>query len=119
MTTNATDLCWMRGVTLTMVITYQNSGGEPIDITGYSAKSQIRARAGGYDEPPLAEITEAGGIVIDGPAGQLTLTFDSDKTGPALDSLKKAAWDVEITSPGGVVTTLAYGTITLISDVTR
>ena len=114
-----TDLCWMRGDTQTLVITYQNSDGEVIDITGYSAKSQLRAKAGDYESPPLAEITEADGIVVDGPAGKLTLTFDDAITGVALDGLKKVVWDVEITSPAGVVTTLAIGSITLVNDVTR
>ena len=116
--TNSTDLCWYRGDTQTIVVTYTDSAGGPVDITGYTAKSQIRAKPGDTD-PALVEITEQDSITLDGPAGQLTLVFSSQNTGPDLDAQRKASWDLQITSPGGVVTTLVYGNIEFITDVTR
>jgi hypothetical protein len=66
----------LYSVTLTLK---SNVSQGPIDITGWTFKSQIRDAP--TDEEFMIELTtENGGIVVlDGPAGQLALTITADQ----------------------------------------
>jgi len=80
----------------------------PIDLTNYIAKAEIRSA----------------------PGGSLLATFDPTVVDPttillhltAVQSVKltkTSSWDVQVTDPAGVVTTLAYGHVTVILEVTQ
>jgi len=102
------DLVLYQGDDFRMNITLDDSVN-PIDLTGYVAKAEIRAAPGG--DTVLA-------------------SFDASVTGPTTVALhltsaesakldKNAAWDVQVTDPASAVATLAYGTVQLHKDVTR
>lgn len=89
-------------------------GTTPINLTGYTARFTIRARAN--DATAILEWSSAGGqIAVSGIAGQVTA---SAQPVPAL------AWDfcvsdLELTSSTGVVTTEFRLTLRVTEDVSR
>ena len=90
----------------------------PMDLTGYAARMQIRPRVSSDTE--LLELTsEDGGIVIDGPSGQLTLFATDSQTSDL--SFRTAVYDIEIVSPApeSYVTRVLQGKVTLSPEVTR
>ena len=88
----------------------------PIDLTGCTARMQVRSEV----ESPtvLLELTTAnGGIVIDGPAGKMTLHISPADT--ASVTWEGGVWDLEVVHPSGDVTRLAQGSISVLPEVTR
>lgn len=69
------DLTIAAGATFEMPVTWSSKEtGQAIDLTGYTARMQIRAdHASASAEIELT--TENGRIVIDGPAGKIALTL--------------------------------------------
>ena len=88
----------------------------PIDLTGCTARMQVRSE---IESPTvLLELTtENGGIVIDGPAGKLTLRISPAAT--AAIAWESGVWDLEVVHPNGDVTRLAQGAISVSPEVTR
>jgi hypothetical protein len=97
------------------------SGGEllyhpPVDLTGYTARMQIRETVD--DEDVVLELTtENGGITLGGTNGQITLLIDADDT--AALTVDKAVYDLELIDGSGIVTRLVSGEITVTKEVTR
>ena len=61
-----------QGATFSQVITYKNASNQPINLTGYTARMQVRESV----ESPIVLLnlsTENDGIAIDGAGGTLTL----------------------------------------------
>lgn len=102
------DLLVYQGDDLLLSVTVDNPGEIPADLTGYTARAQIRPSA--PSAVVLAEFTTA----IAANVISLTLTAEVTST-----LTRNAAWDLQITSPGGVVTTLAYGVVKVTKEVTR
>ena len=88
----------------------------PIDLTGCTARMQVR---GEVESPTvLLELTtENDGIVIDGPAGKLTLHLSPAAT--TAISWESGVWDLEVAHPNGDVTRLVQGSISVSPEVTR
>ena len=88
----------------------------PIDLTGCTARMQVRSE---IESPTvLLELTtENGGIVIDGPAGKLTLRISPTAT--AAITWESGVWDLEVVHPSGDVTRLVQGSISVSREVTR
>lgn len=110
------DLIVNKGETLELPITYKDEAGQPIDLTGYAARLQVRER---HDsQAVLLELTtENGGITIDGPAGTLTLHLSAAAS--AALTWERGVYDLEIVSPSGVVTRLLEGSALTRPEVTR
>lgn len=88
----------------------------PIDLTGCTARMQVRSDV---DSPTvlLTFTTENGGIALGGAAGTVDLLVsDADTSAIAWEG---GVWDLEIVHPGGEVTRLAEGTISVSPEVTR
>ena len=67
-----------QGATYTFDVVWNDSAGQPINLTGYSAKMQVRDQAGGKQ---LAfTLTHTDGISINGPLGKITVTISADRT---------------------------------------
>lgn len=111
------DFTIEQGATLREIITWTNADGTPINITGWTGRLQARAD---IDSPTkLLDLTTAnGGIIIGGSNGQLTI-FMSDTQTSALTWSGSSIYDLELVAPGGDVTRLLKGTITLDREVTR
>ena len=84
----------------------------PVNLTDYTAKSQIRASTALTAEL-LAEFTC---VFTSRLEGQIEISLTSAQTAllPA-----KSSWDIEITSPDNWKTTVAGGSIVVAPDVTR
>ena len=88
----------------------------PIDMTGYSARLQVRRRT---SDVTLLSFTDAlgGGLTINGPSGDVDLEV-SDTVTAAL-GFSSAVWDLEVEAPDGTVTELDSGRAVLKREVTR
>lgn len=89
-----------------------------MDLTGYSARMQIRSEVGS----PTAHLTltsaPAGGIVISAGATESTIELTIPATTSSAFTFTKGVYDLEITSSGGVVTRLLKGTVVVDPEVT-
>ena len=76
-------------------VLYDNLGrplSDPVDLTGYSARMQIRETVDSDDT--IADLTSATShLVVDGPAGTVTVTIPADETG--LFDFVSAVADIE------------------------
>ena len=105
------------GVAYPVSLTWEDSGGTPIDLTGYTAKLQVRQ---GYDSLTvlMTKSTANGDIVLGGAAGTIVWTFS------AADANTAAGWgfpifDLLMTANSGQTTRLVAGTISASPAVTR
>jgi len=88
----------------------------PVNLTGYTARMQIRRNFA--SSTVLKELTVANGaIVIDNTAKTITATISATDT--AGFTWTTAVFDLEMVSPGGVVTQLWSGSMRVVKEVTR
>lgn len=81
----------------------------PIDLTTYTPKAEIRAQPGA-----ATVIATFVATIVD----PLTVGLHLPHAQSALLA-GNASWDLQITDPAGVVTTVAYGSVSVTKDVTR
>jgi hypothetical protein len=104
-----------QGADWFMNATWEDSAGNPINVTGYTAALQLRTS-------PLARTyvlslnTTNGGIVVDGPNGLFTVHATATQTADIAPG--RYSYDLEIDS-GTVVTRLIQGTIEVSANTTR
>lgn len=104
-----------QGATLERVITYTDPDGVIINLTSYTALMQVRSTAA--SATVILELSTGSGITINGAAGTLTLLVSAaDMTALTPGSY---VYDLEITSPGSVVTRLIEGKFAVKAEVTR
>jgi hypothetical protein len=104
------DLRIYAGDDVTVKVNVNNPDGTPADLTGATAKAQVRARAA--DVAALADFTTA----VDA-SGFVLLGLDAAATAmlPA-----QCVWDCELMFAGGSpVTTIAAGSVRVRAEVTR
>ena len=96
---------------------------EPIDLTGCTARMQMREK---YGSPVLLEAnTENGGIDIDGPAGVINVLLtdvQTDALGVKEGSTRPrtaALYDLEIVFPSGTVRRVVQGAVEIDPNITR
>jgi hypothetical protein len=88
----------------------------PVDLTGYSARSQLRQKVGG---PVWAELTSDDNSITLGTDGLITVILDDTVTeDPAWNNYKSGVWDLEV-EKDGLVTRFVEGGVTVSPDVTR
>lgn len=104
-----------QGATLNLVLTWRNPDGSPIDVTGYTAKMQVRASKA--DSTALLTLQTGSGITLGGAAGTITLNASASATG-GIDA-GGYVYDLEMTSSDGTVTRLIEGAFTVSGQVTR
>lgn len=104
-----------QGATWSLLVTYKDPNGNPINITGATAAMQLRTSplANTY---ALSLTTSNGGIAISGPSGQLSISASATQTG----NLKpqKYTYDLELYL-GQQVIRLLEGTILVSPETTR
>ena len=104
------DLLVYQGDDYSATVTVRNADGSPADITGYTAKAQIR-RAIADEEPEVAvEIVTA----VSSP--QILLSIHHTQTSSLSGGY---IWDLQLTTPANAVTTIMRGRVKLTSEVTR
>ena len=106
-----------RGQTFRTRLTWRTSSGAPVDLTGCKVRMQVRED---YESPlPLLELTsENGGIAIDPvEVGALQLYISDADTSAAL--WDGGVFDIEVVHPGGDVTRIVQGSVSVSPEVTR
>ena len=103
-----------QGAQWTLQVVYDNNNGTPFDLTGYTARMQVRPKFGS-DNAVLTISSPSSGIVITPLTGTLNLTATTAQTGDIPGGFY--VYDLEITS-GGVVTRLMQGSVTVRDQVT-
>ena len=95
------------------------AAGVPIDLTGCTARMQVRAETSA--PIVLQELTtENGGITLGGTAGTIDLYVGATAT--AATNWEGGVFDLEIIHPGALpddVTRIAQGTVSVSPEVTR
>ena len=95
---------------------YKDSAGAAINLTGYTASMQFRLTVSSTTS--ALTLTSSSGIVITGATGNLAIHATAAQTA-ALEDSAKYDYDLEITSPSGVVTRLIQGVASVSSQITR
>ncbi len=139
-----TNLIMKLGVDWTRVLSYKQADGQPVNLTGYTARMQVRSHPSS-NIAILDLTTQNGGIAIDGPTGVITLTvthaqLTEGPTGLHLGTItapptllsedldngikysgtgKIALYDLDLISPGGIITKLLTGKVCFDPSVTR
>lgn len=111
------DITIEQGATFLLPLLWKDPQGDPVDLTGYSAKMQVRRKAGSVD-PPLLDLSSTnGGITLGDAAGTIVITASATQT-TAMTG-RTGVYDLELTSPTGVVTRLVEGAVDIHPEVTR
>ena len=104
-----------QGATFELTATYTDSAGAAIDITGYSARMQVRRTKN--SSTTLLDLTSVSGITITGASGLLEIVASATLTAAITGTV--GVYDLEIESAGGVVTRLLEGAVEISKEVTR
>jgi hypothetical protein len=104
-----------QGATFQRVFTITESNDEPMDLTGYTARMQIRPEIESSDV--LIELTTQNGrITLGGTAGTIELNLTPQNTA-TID--RDGFYDLEIISSGGAVHRVLRGRFVVNLEVTR
>jgi len=116
-----------RGDSFNHQIIWQDSDGEPIDLTGYTARMHVRIQLQGTKT--VMEATDTNGLVLGGTAGTIDIQLSPSQTSisnlphthaPAnVPHTHPCVYDLEVKSPVGFVTTLIKGLFNVETDVSR
>ena len=108
--------CW-QGATFEYSLTWYNddAGTQPRNLTGYTAKLQVRPHPSG---PIAISMTSAagGGITLGGAAGTIDLALDATETDVSRTGY--LMYDLEMTAPNGDVYRLLEGAFVIYPEVT-
>lgn len=108
------DLAIYQGDDYTgLVQVYDGNSTKPADLTGYSARAQIRfGPADQYPQLLILIITS-----VDEKAGTVSLTIPANQTTTLISS--NYSWDLELIQPDGGVQTVLTGKVVVTREVTR
>jgi len=110
------DMVVDQGATLSRTVTWKDSTKTPINLTGYSARMQVRASV--TSAATVIELTTANSrIALGGAAGTVTLTVSATDT--AALPAGRYVYDLELVSAAGVVNRLIMGNFVVRAEVTR
>lgn len=102
-----------QGATWTVNIVYYDYNNVPVNLTGYSARMQLRSK---FDSSAVLTLSTATGeIVITGPTGQIAITASATQTQAIASGIY--IYDLELTS-GAEITRLIQGQMTVRENVT-
>lgn len=106
-----------QGATLSLVLTWKDSDGNLVNLTGYTARMTLRPTYS--SSTTILSLTTANSrISLGGVAGTITLTVDATTTA-ALSAPQSGVYDLELVSGSGVVTRLIQGTFNVSPEATR
>jgi len=105
-----------QGATFARVVTWKDDTGTPVNLTGYSARMQVRQRYVSTSTV-LSLTSPSSGITLGTTNGQIQINVSA--TTMAGISAGDYRYDLELVSGGGVVTRLLMGSFTVRAEVTR
>jgi len=101
----------IQGDSFQLVLTYTDSSGSAINLTGASAYFEVRDKPGGQilsaTASGLAGSGTNDGITFTASAGKINLNLTSNKT--KFFNYPKSAYQLQLTDSGGAKTTLLTG----------
>ena len=110
------DLIIEQGATFDPILTWRDENGALVDVTGYSARMQIRDTIDATTT--LVDLTSAAGdIVLGAAAGTIQIIISATDT--ALFAWEDGVYDLEMIEPGGAVRRLVRGSVAVSPEVTR
>lgn len=104
-----------QNTTFTFILEYKDSNGNAVNLTGASAKMQVRDTQGG-SKVAVSLTSPSGGITIDPLIGKLTFRMTPTQTNKLF--YPKSAYDIMLTQDSGIKTKLLEGFLTLSRSVT-
>jgi len=104
-----------QNTTFSFVVEYIDSNNLPINLSGATAKMQVRDTKGG-SKLSFTLTSPFDGIVIDGPLGKVTCTMAPAQTNKLF--YPKSSYDIMITDSNNTKTKLLEGFLTLSRSVT-
>jgi len=107
------DILIEQGATYSQEFVWKDSEGDPVDLTGYTARMKIRQLK---TDNVIVSLTSGSGITL-GNDGSITLFISASST--ELLPLCKGRYDLELVNGGGIVTRLLQGQVTISAEVTR
>lgn len=111
------DLSIYKGQTLDITFTWKDSAGVAVNLTGYTAKMQIRDVPGGTQHDEFLSTGGTPEITLGAAAGTIRLQVSATDTGAY--SFERAVYDLELTvTATGVVTRLLEGAVVAYPQVT-
>jgi hypothetical protein len=123
---NRYNISIWQGATFGLTITIKDAAGNVSNISGYSARMQIRES---YSSPtPSETLTTANGeITITGAEGNVAIQLAATRTANLYVDLtssgkppkKMYVYDLELIDTSNVVSKLLYGDATVYAEVTR
>lgn len=109
------DITLYQGATFAQTLTWKNSEGSAINLTGFSARMMAREHLDA--EAFLTLTTENGGITLGGVAGTIALAVTATDT--AALTASRGVYDMELVDGAGKVQRLLQGNIYISREVTR
>jgi hypothetical protein len=110
------DILIEQGATFRLNLVWKDSVGTPVNLTGYSARMQVRRSLN--TPTPLLDLTTANGaITLGGINGTIAVIASATLTDDL--TARFAVYDLELQSADGTVTRLIEGKATISPEVTR
>jgi hypothetical protein len=104
-----------QNATFSFVVEYKDENDNAIDLSGASAKMQVRDTKGGA-KLAVTLTSPSGGITIDGPNGKLTVKMTPTQTNKIF--YPKSSYDLMVIDSNGNKIKLLEGFMTLSRSVT-
>ena len=104
-----------QGTTFSFTVEYKDSNDAPINLTGATAKLQVRDTAGG-SKLAFTLTSPSGGIIIDAVNGKITCKMTPTQTNKLF--YPKSSYDLMVTDSNLNKTKLVEGFLTLSRSVT-
>jgi len=105
-----TNLQLYQGDDFIATVTVSNADGSPADLTGCTAKAQIRKDVADKQPSVATEFTTS----VQSPVINISLTHEQ-----TLQLNGDYVWDLQITDGSGAITTILAGGISVTQEVTR
>lgn len=109
------DITAEQGATFARTITWRDASATPINLTGCTAKMQVRKSVDA--DTAVLTLSSSSGITLGGTAGTVALEVTSTKMSQVPAGLYY--YDLELTNVSGKVTRLLQGKFTVTREVTR
>lgn len=110
------DLIIEQGATFRQLFEWHDEHGNLIDVTGMTARMQIRRT---YDaDTAMVTLTDTDGITLGGIAGTVLVVI-TDEITQTLSPAVTAVYDIELGTPDGGVERFLEGGVRVTSQVTR
>jgi len=103
-----------QGATYDQTFTFTRDGS-PVNLTGYTARMQIRASV--TAQQVVYDVAVTGTFTLGGAAGTIRIVITATNT--AALTAGTYVYDLELQSASGVVTRLLQGSVTVVPEVTR